>query len=304
MRILHLGDTHLGRVQRTWNGPPGWSRADDHQAAFAAALAPALRGEVDLVVHAGDLFDRSRPPAAVVRAAAVLLERVARRVPVVVLAGNHDRRGLRAHLGPGDGRLLVVDAATRLRVAGLCIGLVPHHRLAAGWASAAARAVAGGVDLLVTHQAFAGARVPGFTFRVGQPAETVDERHLPAGVPAVLNGHIHPRQVVRCRGIPVVYPGSTERTSGAEAGQTKGFARWELGAAPRWRFEDLPSRPLLQIDHPDGVSAVSPGDLVRVAAPRLRAVAPLVAARGGIVALPPAAAARGPGRAQLRLPLG
>ena len=304
MRILHLGDTHLGRVQRTWSGPAGWSRADDHQAAFAAALAPALRGEVDLVVHAGDLFDRSRPPLPAVRAASLLIQRVARRVPVVLLAGNHDRRGLHAHLGPGHERLRVIDAPARVRIAGLWLGLVPHHRHAADWAGAARLAVGGGVDLLVTHQGFAGARVPGFTFRVGQPPETVDARHLPPGVSAVLNGHIHPRQVVHCGGVPIVYPGSTERTSGSEAGQTKGFALWSLGQSPRWRFVDLPTRPLRQVVGPPGVEAVQPGDLVSLPPERLRALAPAVAARGGIVALPPSAATRGPGRRQLRLPLG
>jgi DNA repair exonuclease SbcCD nuclease subunit len=304
MRILHLGDTHLGRVQRTWNGPPGWSRADDHHAAFAAALAPALREEVDLVVHAGDLFDRSRPPMPAVRAAARLLRQVAERVPVVVLAGNHDRRGLRTHLGSGSPGLHVVDAASRLRVAGLWLALVPHHRQAHGWGTAAREAVGGGVDLLVTHQGFAGARVPGFTFRVGLPAETVDARHLPTGVPAVLNGHIHPRQVVDCRGVPVVYPGSTERTSGSEAGQTKGYAVWSLGRDLGWRFADLASRPLRRVEDASSVGAVSPGELVSLPLGRLRDLAPAVAARGGIVALPPSARERGPGRQQLRLPLG
>jgi len=304
MRILHLGDTHLGRVQRTWNGPPGWSRADDHHAAFLAALAPALRGEVDLVVHAGDVFDRSRPPMPAVRAAASLLRRVVARVPVVLLAGNHDRRGLWPHLGGIGPGLHIVDAPMRLRVAGVLLALVPHHREASAWAHSARSVVGGGVDLLVTHQAFAGARVPGFTFRVGHPPETVDSRHLPEGVPAVLNGHIHPRQVLDCGGVPVVYPGSTERTSTSEAGQTKGFALWELGLRPSWRFVDLVSRPLVRVDAPRDAGRVRPGALVSIVPAALRRLAPLVAARGGIVALPPSTAQRGLPRNQLRLPLG
>jgi hypothetical protein len=164
--------------------------------------------------------------------------------------------------------------------------------------------VGGGVDLLVTHQAFAGARVPGFTFRVGRPAETVDARHLPSGVPAVLLGHIHPRQVVRCGDVPVVYPGSTERTSLSEAAQTKGAAVWTLGDAPCWRFFDVPARTLLRADGPEDLARVQDGTLVSLPPALLREVAPAVVARGGIVALPPPATWRGPPRGQLRLPLG
>ena len=79
-------------------GPPGWSRSHDFAAAFEAALAPAMRQEVDLVVHSGDLFDRSKPPRAAVLHAARVLTEVARRVPVVVVHGNHDWRGLRRYL--------------------------------------------------------------------------------------------------------------------------------------------------------------------------------------------------------------
>ena len=93
MRILQLSDTHLGvRSRPPIGAPPGWSRADDHRLAFDRALALAV--DVDLVVHTGDLFDRSRPPRKAAEEAIAALAAVARRVPVIVLRGNHDRRGL------------------------------------------------------------------------------------------------------------------------------------------------------------------------------------------------------------------
>lgn len=291
MRILHLGDSHLGLDRRCLYGPVGWTRADDHRDALAAALAPALRAEVDLVIHAGDLFDRSRPPAAAVDAALALLREAARRVPVVVLAGNHDRRGLRGHLGPGEGELWVVDGPTRLSVAGLVLALVPHHRQAEGWAAAARQAVGAGADLLVTHQAFAGVRVPGFTFRPGTPAETVSPHQLPSGVAAVLGGHIHPRQALDWGGLPIVYPGSTERASFSEADHTKGVAIWTWEGKLSWRFQDLQTRPMLRLRQESDLDGVQPGCLVGMAAARLRSWGPEVGRRGGRLALPPAAGA-------------
>ena len=63
IRILFLADTHLGfdypfrpRVQRRRRGP-------DFFRNFDLALQPAHRGEVDLVVHGGDIFYRSKIPA-------------------------------------------------------------------------------------------------------------------------------------------------------------------------------------------------------------------------------------------------
>ena len=90
-RILLLADTHIGfeyplrrRVRRR-------RRGDDLIANFTAALEPALRREVDVVVHCGDLFHRSRPSAALVDLAITPLVRVAEAgVPVFVVPGNHE----------------------------------------------------------------------------------------------------------------------------------------------------------------------------------------------------------------------
>lgn len=267
MRILHLSDTHLGLAGRVRGAPPGYQRADDHLAALRAALAPALAGQIDLVLHTGDLYDRSRPPARAVRAAAALLTQVARQVPVVVLAGNHDRRGLSGTVPLTVPGLHVVDQAEHLRVAGLRLAVVPFLADADGWAWAARRAVGPGVDLLLCHQAVDGCQVPGFTFRVGQQRDTLGPQHLPAGVRHLLCGHIHPRQVLRLGPATVVMPGSTERTSFAERDGPKGVALWDLDAAPRWRFLDLPCRPMVVVRGPADLPAVAPGSLVRLGRP-------------------------------------
>ena len=92
IRILFLADTHLGfdlpthaRVQRR-------RRGHDFLANYATALRPALEGHVDLVVHGGDVFNRSRVATSVAWQAFEPLARVAERgVPVFVVPGNHER---------------------------------------------------------------------------------------------------------------------------------------------------------------------------------------------------------------------
>ncbi len=272
----------MGLKLKTWCAPRGYQRADDMSAAFEAALQPALRDEVDLVIHSGDVFDRSKPPPQAIEATVKLLQRAARHVPVVIMPGNHDRHGLLGNLAPGP-NLHIVDGPTQVRIHDLVLGMVPYVREAGMWASDAA-IVAPGADLLVCHQSFHGARVPGFTFRVGHHRETVGEQHLPRRCPPILCGHIHPRQVTHLRGVAIVQPGSSERTSFSEARQTKGSALWELGRKPTWSWVDLPTRPMHKVITEADAQAVRPGGLVLMDKRAPVDLAELVVDRGGFFA--------------------
>jgi DNA repair exonuclease SbcCD nuclease subunit len=129
----------------------------------------------------------------------------------------------------------------------------------------------------VAHNAFHGVRVPHHTFRVGVEAETVGAEHLPDDVTDVACGHLHPRQIVTVGAARVVCPGSTERTAFSEADQTKGHARWELGARWTVSFVDLPARPLVVVGTEADLDRVVPGAIVRAPDRLLREVR----ARGG-----------------------
>lgn len=277
MRVLHLTDTHLGADGWYRGAPPGWRRADDHLAACRAALAPALREEVDAVVHTGDVFDRSKPPRKAIDDAAALFVEVARRVPVLLMPGNHDRHGLRLHYAGGLPGVQILDEPTRVRLGDIDVVAVPYRRdLREGWV---APALADGADLLLSHQSVDGCTVPGFTFRVGLHAETVGLRHLPR-VPRIANGHIHPRQVLRLGETEVVFAGSTERTSFVERHQPKGYVLWRFDADARWSWVDLPTRPMQVLAGEAELDGVRAGALVQVKDPALDEA---VLARGGWV---------------------
>ena len=264
MRILHLTDTHIGSVMHVLGGPSGWSREADHLSAMEAALQPALRGEVDLVVHSGDLYNRSRPSPKAMRGATRLLRQVARQVPVVLMPGNHDRRGIKRSLPMGAPGLHVFDEPAVFRYRGVRLGIMPFRRQPARWA---AEAAALDCEVLVAHQAFDGARVPGFTFRVGAQGDTLGKRHLPPRLRWVMCGHIHPRQVTTLGDAQVVQPGSTERTSFSEADETKGYAVWEFGRQVGFHFVDLPARPMCMARSRAQLTGLSPGTLVHTDLP-------------------------------------
>jgi exonuclease SbcD len=255
MRLLFLSDTHLGfdlparpRTERPRRGP-------DFFESFERALAPARAGEVDAVLHGGDLLYRSRVPAWLTEAALAPLRRLAADgLPVLLLPGNHERSrvphpllALQRNLHVFDRARTVTLQAGGLRAAFAGFPYAGEVRSRFQALLAAARAGEAGADvrLLCLHQCVEGATCgPGdFTFRDG--GDVVRRADLPRDVAAVLSGHVHRHQVLRAPGLPpVIYAGSTERTSFAEAGETKGFVLLELsrGGVERIEFRPLPDR--------------------------------------------------------------
>lgn len=274
VRVLLLADTHLGLdlPQRPRSDRP--RRGEDFFAACERALAPARRGEVDLVVHGGDLLYRSRVPAGLVRRALEPLLAVADTgVPVVLVPGNHERSALPYPLLAAHEHLHVLDRprTVRLALAGADVAVAGFPCVRDGVAAVLAERLrragddgGGDVRLLALHQTVEGAAVgpAGYTFRGGP--DVIPGRLLPAGFAAVLAGHIHRHQVLR-RDLagrplpaPVVYPGATERTSFAERDETKGFAILEVepsaagGVLRDVAFHALPSRPMHAVSVPCG----------------------------------------------------
>lgn len=266
IRILFLADTHLGfdlptraRIQRR-------RRGHDFLANYATALQPALDGQVDLVVHGGDVFNRSRVPTSVAWQAFEPLTRVADRgVPVFVVPGNHERGRIpqlrfAQHAGIhlfDEPRTFVIDVrGARVALAGF-----PSERHdvrtkfrdlleATGWLGVDAT-----VRLLCMHQCVEGATVGPANFTFTTASDVIRGADVPAGFAAVLSGHIHRHQVLttdlrgRLLAAPVLYPGSIERTSIAEAKEEKGFLHLAVSQEHvGWRFERLPARPLVRHD--------------------------------------------------------
>lgn len=267
LKVLCVSDTHVGydhpiraRVERRRRGP-------DFLANFERALLPAHRGEVDLVIHGGDLFHRSRPPAPIVAAGLDCLLRVAERgIPVFVVPGNHERSRLPGPLLQRHPFLHVFDEArTYVRsIAGARVALAgfPFVRTVGGPAFAAHldatgwRDVDADVRLLCLHQAVEGARVGvhDYCFRPGH--EVVSADAIPRGFAAVVSGHIHRHQILaqdrrgRQLPTPVLYPGAIERTSFQERREAKGYLVLDVlpgpggGTLRSTRFVRLPARPM------------------------------------------------------------
>lgn len=86
MRILHTADWHLGKIVNEFS-------MLDLQKQYLKELVKEVKNlEVDVVIMAGDLYDRAIPPKEAVSLANRVFTQLTQEVgvPVLVIAGNHD----------------------------------------------------------------------------------------------------------------------------------------------------------------------------------------------------------------------
>jgi DNA repair exonuclease SbcCD nuclease subunit len=264
VRVLLVADTHLGfdlpqrpRVERRRRGHDFFANLD-------LALRPAFQGDVDLMVHGGDLLYRSKvPPLLVEQALAPLVSVAETGIPVFLVPGNHERSRIPLHLWARHPNLHIFDrpqtfvchtANGSLALAGFPFVRQVRAQFAALVDQTGYRQVVADARLLCVHQAVEGAQVgPGsFTFRGGP--DVVSGSDLPRGFAAVLAGHIHRAQILTHHlPAPVIYPGSVERTSFAERNEDKAYAlvnldlRRDGGPELQVAFVPLPARPMVEL---------------------------------------------------------
>ncbi len=111
MRIAHLADLHIGRVFH------GRSLLDDQRHVLEQITARLRFAQADVLVLAGDLYDRALPSRDAVRLVEEFLDeaRGSLGLPVIAIAGNHDSG---EHLGFGAWLFARGDVQLRGRVGG------------------------------------------------------------------------------------------------------------------------------------------------------------------------------------------
>ncbi len=264
MRMLHTSDWHLGRLFF------GESLTEEQATLLREFVAAAKDLRPDVILIAGDVYDRSVPPAETVELLDEVLARLVLEAgfPVLMIAGNHD-----------SGKRLAFGSRffdrSRLHV---CSAVVPGAvRLADEWgpvdfmllpyadtetvrleldaenptdADAAIRrrretwtppGTAGNRTVALAHAFLAG----------GTPSES--ERPLSVGGTGAVAtgnfegfqyaamGHLHRPQLID--GGRLAYSGSLMKYSFDEAGQDKGFYLVEMDGAGKLHREFLPLRP-------------------------------------------------------------
>lgn len=105
MRILHTSDWHLGRQFH------GLTLEEDHDHVLVQILAIIDDYRPDVVIVAGDIFDRANPPQSAIKRLSEFLTalRATSTAAIVLIAGNHDSAAQIGALGvlANDGEAIV-----------------------------------------------------------------------------------------------------------------------------------------------------------------------------------------------------
>jgi len=264
MRILHTADWHLGKLFHQRHLTEDQAHALDGMLELAERLRP------DLVVVAGDVFDRAVPPAEAVE----LLDRVLSRlilelgIGVAMIPGNHDdpaRLGFGSRLMESAGLLVAAEPGTPPFLledehGPVAVALLPyrhpvevahaleveagdHHAALAALVAAVRGRIPEGVrSVAVAHAWVTGGRVgeserPLTLGGAGEvPAEVFE------GFSYVALGHLHRPQEVG--GERLHYPGSLLPYHFSEAGGERGCTLVELDGSGAVRLERHVLEPL------------------------------------------------------------
>jgi DNA repair protein SbcD/Mre11 len=229
-------------------------------------MEPAMQGQVDLIVHGGDLLYRSRvPPALVDKALTPLVAAAKAGVPVYLVPGNHERSHIPMLLWGVHPNLHIFDKPRTFveEIRGYTVALsgFPFRReIRSAFRTlvdqCGHQSIQADLRVLCLHQTVEGAQVgpADFTFRGG--LDVIQGQDIPPGFHYLLCGHIHRSQVLthdlagKPLASPVVYPGSIERTAFAERDETKGFMIIEIDPSTppspvrEITFVPLPARPM------------------------------------------------------------
>ncbi len=254
MRLLHTSDWHLGRTFH------GHSLLADQEAVLGAIAGMVTAERVDVVVIAGDLYDRAVPSPETVQAASRLLAGIRRAgAEIVAIAGNHDsapRLGAFGEFLSTGGLHLGTDVGSIGRPVALAdehgpvlFYLIPYlepdlvrdawaipapagHQAVLAAAMDRVRADLAGQNatvrsVVVAHAFVVGAAAGGSERSIavgGVEAVTAD---VFDGVDYAALGHLHRPQALSPR---VRYPGSPMPYAFSEAGQEKSVLLVDLAA--------------------------------------------------------------------------
>ncbi len=273
MRFLHTADWHIGKTLR------GRDRTDEYAAALDEVARVAIESKVDAILVGGDVFDSATPPVEAERLVYEFLARlVPERIPVLVIAGNHDHpRRLEAlrHLlesldihvraevrSPSDGGVVTLPSRDGRESARVAVLPFVHERQVVDacrlmgpeeeWYEEYSRRVgqmlqrlaagfsADSVNVVLAHLLVSGARV-GTGERPLHVVESygVEPAQLPAGAQYVALGHLHRPQQVAERP-PAFYSGSLIELDFGEREQEKRVILVEARPGAAARVESIP----------------------------------------------------------------
>ncbi|HEX4922236.1 MAG TPA: DNA repair exonuclease [Candidatus Bathyarchaeia archaeon] len=259
VHVLLTADNHLDPSAVQY-GPKRFDRKHDFQHSFEVLVNFALENRPDLFLIGGDFYDGILPGNPTRAYVSEQFKRLhEKEIKVVLISGHHDtprsvEQGvspLSVHAKTGHVYFLQHQRPTvklfhfgneSVNVTGMSLNpaLGPDQDPLAGQKLDRTS----DVNIFLTHYP-----IEGFEGYFGQETH-IGKSSIPRDFQLFASGHLHRHQKNTINGTPVVYPGSTERTSFNEEGEEKGFCWFELDKSGilNQEFHSTPARVMETLD--------------------------------------------------------
>ena len=237
VHVLLTADNHLDPSAVQY-GPKRFDRKRDFQHSFDVLVNFALENRPDLFLIGGDFYDGILPGNPTRAYVSEQFKRLhEKEVKVVLISGHHDTpRSVEQGVSPlsvhaKTGHVYFIQdqrptvklfrfGSESVNVTGMSLmpALGPDQDPLTGQKLDSR----GDVNIFLTHYP-----IEGFEGYFGQETH-IRKSSIPRDFQLFASGHLHRHQENTINGTPVIYPGSTERTSFNEEGEEKGFCWLEL----------------------------------------------------------------------------
>jgi DNA repair protein SbcD/Mre11 len=244
MKLVIFSDTHLGRKNFKVI-----EREKDFFDSFTQVIDYAIKNNAKTVLHAGDLFDTSRPNINVIIFAIEQLKRLkAKNIPFFSISGSHD-------IGTYDSFLNVLDTI------GLCINLtskryyeLKDENILLKGENVEELFVSGipGKNNIINELGCLKPIIPKDSFSIfmfhhiiediSPLFSSIKKSMLPKGFDLYISGHWHEKFITQYENTQLLYPGSTENCDLNEMkSKKKGFFEYETNNK-KFEFIELKTR--------------------------------------------------------------
>jgi len=235
-KFILCADSHLGydypikpRIERR-------RRGKDFVRNFQKILDHTVQTKADFVIHGGDFFFRSKLPEKIISIGyEMLLDFSKYNIPFILVPGNHERAKLPLSILVNTKNILIFDKPRTFTFPKGNINIQIHgfpfirenikEQFPGIANSFLANASQEDMQILCMHQIVNGVRLERYVFSHGE--HVIPKRIIPLDFDFIVCGHIHRAQILKMNGllktVPVIYPGSMERTSFQEQNEDKDF---------------------------------------------------------------------------------
>ena len=208
-------------------------RSDDFLDNFILIMDRSLEEDIDFLVIAGDIFDRSKPNPIIRQIIIDKLVKLSSKKPVLLIPGNHDKSKIHKGLLFVHKNLHIYNTPTietidinGLNVSVTAIPFIRNNKMSVieNIIEKSPNFPSVDLKLLIMHELLESCKVGYTNFEFKKfmkdvvPIEMVDQKF-----DYIALGHVHKHQRIKGSKTPIYYSGSVERTSIVEREEMKGF---------------------------------------------------------------------------------